>query len=130
MCNVYEVLDKLTGAMSLDWGLISEQLTNIAVYMGMEAMDIVDDIVRNLGEDCLENAVVYTNSLANDLIDEAYDYLEEGDVLFDVDGKELGTMIGGEIMDCLVHDMNLYEVGHDAGLMISNMLQTQIDPTN
>ena len=31
-------------------------------------------------------------------------------------------MIAGEIVDCLVTDTNLYEVGHDVGIMISNML--------
>jgi hypothetical protein len=57
MCNVYEVLDKLTGIFSLDWGLLAEQLTNIAVYMGMEAMDMLDDIAKNMGENCIEGAV-------------------------------------------------------------------------
>ena len=68
MCNIYEVLDKLTGIFSLDWGLLAEQVTNIAVYMGMEAMDMLEDIANNMGEDCLGDAIELANDVTNELL--------------------------------------------------------------
>lgn len=94
MCNVYEFLDKMTGLMSLDWGLLGEQVTNISVYLGLEAKELLEDIAYNMGEDCLEDAVALTNEVLNDIIDEGEEYLAEGDTVFDVDGNAIGTMIG------------------------------------
>jgi len=36
----------------------------------------------------------------------------------------------GYILDCIPIDLNLYVIGNDLGIMISRMLQAQLDATN
>jgi len=52
MCNVYEDLDKLTGILSMDWGLLGTLLTTMTINLAYEARDLLIDITNNLGRDC------------------------------------------------------------------------------
>ena len=52
MCNVYEDLDKLTGVLSMDWGLLGTLLTTMTINLAYEARDMLVDITSNLGRDC------------------------------------------------------------------------------
>jgi hypothetical protein len=52
MCNVYEDLDKLTGVLSMDWGLLGTLLTTMTINLAYEARDMLVDITNNLGRDC------------------------------------------------------------------------------
>ena len=61
MCNVYEDLDKLVGLLSLDWGLLSEQLTEIAMYMWLEADKLLKEISEAMGDDCRKEIILLTN---------------------------------------------------------------------
>lgn len=65
MCNIYEDIDKLVGTASLDWGLVSEQLTQIGMYMGLESKKILEEIADNMGEDCMEEAIMLANEAIN-----------------------------------------------------------------
>lgn len=53
MCNIYEDLDKLVGLLSMDWGLLTEQLTEIGMYMWLESEKYLKEIQEAMGEDCL-----------------------------------------------------------------------------
>ena len=65
MCNVYEDIDKLVGYASMDWGLISEQLTQIGMYMGLESKDLLEEISANMGENCMDEAIALANEAIN-----------------------------------------------------------------
>ena len=52
MCNVYEDLDKLTGLLSMDWGLLGSMVTSITINLAYEARDMLIDITNNLGRSC------------------------------------------------------------------------------
>lgn len=41
MCNIYEDLDKIVGLLSMDWGLLSEQVTEIGMYMWLESNELL-----------------------------------------------------------------------------------------
>ena len=50
---------------------------------------------------------------------------------FDVDKLTDALKEAGESMlDCIVKDINLYEIGLDLGTIMSRVLQAQLDPTN
>ena len=54
-----------------------------------------------------------------------------GDTKVDVD-TTLETLkdAGYTLDDCIITDINLYVIGNDLGIMISRMLQAQLDATN
>lgn len=54
-----------------------------------------------------------------------------GDTRVDVD-RQLETLkdAGYTLEGCVITDINLYTVGNDLGIMISRMLQAQLDATN
>ena len=52
MCNVYEDLDKLTGLLSMDWGLLGSMVTSITINLAYEARDMLIDITNNMGRSC------------------------------------------------------------------------------
>lgn len=131
MCNVYEDLDKLVGIMSIDWGLMAEQLTQIGMYMALESADLLTEIADNFGEDCMDAVLELANEAINDGLDELEDFVNTGgqDNQFDVDGLAETLKDSGYIMDCAIKDLNLHVIGKDLGTMISRMLQSQLDPT-
>ena len=50
---------------------------------------------------------------------------------FDVDKLTDALKEAGESMlDCIVKDINLYEIGLDLGQIMSRVIQAQLDPTN
>ena len=61
MCNVYEDLDKLVGLLSMDWGLLAEQLTEIGMYMWLEADKLLKEIQEAMGDDCMKEVILLTN---------------------------------------------------------------------
>ena len=53
-----------------------------------------------------------------------------GDTKVDVD-TTLETLNAGYTLEgCVITDINLYTIGNDLGIMISRMLQAQLDATN
>lgn len=136
MCNVYEDLDKLTGLFSMDWGLLGTQLTNAAIYIGYEAKDLLIDITKNLGTSCQDEAMMAAQNAINDgLLNNVNDYINEGDFddapEFDLDAlTDALEEAGAAVLDCIVSDMNLYEIGTDLGTIMSRVIQSQLDATN
>lgn len=124
MCNVYEDLDKLTGFFSMDWGLLGQSLTNAAIYIGYEAKDLLIDIAKNLGNNCQDEAIAAAQNAVNEgLLNNVNDYLIEGDTTFDVDAiTEALEEAGATLLDCVISDMNLYEVGTDLGTIMSRVI--------
>jgi len=124
MCNVYEDLDKLTGFFSMDWGLLGQSLTNAAIYIGYEAKDLLIDIAKKLGNNCQDEAIAAAQNAVNEgLLNNVNDYLIEGDTTFDVDAiTEALEEAGATLLDCVISDMNLYEVGTDLGTIMSRVI--------
>ena len=79
MCNIYEDLDKIVGLLSLDWGLLAEQSTQIGMYMWLEAESYLREIQQAMGDDCLTEALVLANQAINDGLDEIEDMVNMGD---------------------------------------------------
>lgn len=127
MCNIYEDIDKLVGTASMDWGLVSEQLTQIGMYMGLESKKILEEIADNMGEDCLEEAVALANEAINAGLNEVIQAADTNYEDFSVDGLTETLADSGYILDCAIQDINLYVIGKDIGTMMSRMLQSQID---
>jgi hypothetical protein len=58
------------------------------------------------------------------LLNNVDDYLIEGDTTFDVDAiTEALEEAGATLLDCVISDLNLYEVGTDLGNIMSRVLQ-------
>jgi len=91
MCNVYEDLDKLVGLLSMDWGLLSEQITEIGMYMWLEADKLLKEIQEAMGDDCMKEVILLTNKAINDGLDEIEDMVNVGDTRVDVD-RQLATL--------------------------------------
>ena len=130
MCNTYELLDKIVGLLSLDWGLLSEQVSEIGMYMWLESEKYLDQIQNSFGDDCLEETIALANQAINDGLDELEEFVNEGDTTYDVDRAMETLEDAGYVMDCLPALPNFYVIGNDLGIMISRMLQTQLDSTN
>lgn len=124
MCNTYELLDKLVGLLSLDWGLLSEQVSEIGMYMWLESEKYLDQIQNSFGDDCLEETIALANQAINDGLDELEEFVNEGDTAYDVDRAMETLEDAGYVMDCLPALPNFYVIGTDLGIMISRMLQT------
>ena len=71
------------------------------------------------------------NAVNEGLLNNIEDYVNEGDTTFDVDAiTDALEEAGAQMLDCVISDLNLYEVGTDLGTIMSRVLQAQIDPTN
>ena len=126
MCNVYNDLDKLTGLFSMDWGLLGTQVTNAAVYLGYEAKDILLNILENMGNDCQDEAIEAVERMLNEgILEDANEYLNEGEDTFDVERlKDVAEEAGLDLLDCVLQDINLYNIGNDVGQIMSRILQS------
>lgn len=110
----------------MDWGLLGQSLTNAAIYIGYEAKDLLIDIAKNLGNNCQDEAIAAATQAVNEgLLNNVDDFLVEGeDTTFDVDAiTEALEEAGASMLDCIVSDMNLYEVGTDLGTIMSRVIQ-------
>ena len=141
MCNIYEDLDKLVGLFSMDWGYLSQTLTNTTIYIAYEAKDLLLDIANNMGQSCQEEAMMAAEqALMEGIIDDIDDFIvfgEDEDGNFTVDqGFDVDRLTdaleeaGQSMLDCIVKDINLYEIGLDLGQIMSRVIQAQLDPTN
>lgn len=134
MCNVYEDLDKLTGILSMDWGLLGTLLTTMTINLAYEARDLLIEITNNLGRDCqAEAALAAQNAVNEGLLNNAEDFLNSDgtDSSFDVDAlKSALDEAGSTLLNCVVTDVNLYKVGRDCGDIVAHSLQAYLDPTN
>ena len=141
MCNIYEDLDKLVGLFSMDWGYLSQTLTNTTIYIAYEAKDLLLDIAANMGQSCQEEAMMAAEqALMEGIIDDIDDFIvfgEDEDGNFTVDqGFDVDRLTdaleeaGQSMLDCIVKDINLYEIGLDLGQIMSRVIQAQLDPTN
>lgn len=141
MCNIYEDLDKMVGLFSMDWGYLGQTLTNTTIYIAYEAKDLLLDIANNMGSSCQDEALIAAEQavqegIIND-IDEFIVFGEDEDGNFTVDeGFDVDRLTdvlkeaGESMLDCIVKDINLYEIGLDLGTIMSRVLQAQLDPTN
>ena len=89
------------------------------------------DIANNMGENCLDQTIELANEAINDGIDELEDYVNVDDDEFDVDGAlDKLKDAGYTLQDCILSDINLYDIGKDVGDMFSRATQRKIDPVN
>jgi len=75
------------------------------------------------------------NAINDGLLNNVNDYINEGDFddapEFDLDAlTDALEEAGAAVLDCIVSDMNLYEIGTDLGTIMSRVIQSQLDATN
>ena len=81
-----------------------------------------------MGDNCLDDAIALANDAINDGLDEFEDYVNKDDTDVDVDAllDELHDK-GFDLVDCVVKDINLHDIGKDMGEILARTLQRQID---
>lgn len=131
-CDWHALIDKFVGWFSMDWASLGEQVTQAGIYLGIYAKDFILDVLDNLGNNCINE----TMSIVQDLVDQGFEELDEyltyGDDEIDV--EELMDVIAdsvgdaaNDILNCVIKDMDLHEVGLNLGIIMSDTLQIKLD---